>query len=352
MESKYYDGTKLLSMLDLNGKKPEIYMVTTNRTGGKTTYFGRLAINRFLKNGTKFALLYRFNYELDDVADKFFKDLKGLFFSNYYMKSKKKGKGVYTELYISTDESGTDEKHCGYAIALNSADQIKKYSHIFSDVDLILFDEFQSETNHYCDNEITKFISIHTSIARGKGEQVRYVPVIMMSNQVSIINPYYIKLGISSRLNSNTNFLRGDGFILENGFIETASLSQKESGFNRAFKDDKYVEYSSENIYLNDNMAFVEKPIGKSRYLGTLRYNNTDYAIREYAEQGVLYCDDKPDLTYPHRLSVTTEDHNINYVMLKKNDVFIQNMRWFFERGCFRFKDLRCKEALMKAISY
>ena len=38
--------------------------------------------------------------------------------------------------------------------------------------------------------------------------------------------------------------------------------------------------------------------------------------------------------------------------MLKKNDVFIQNMRWFFERGCFRFKDLRCKEALMKAISY
>lgn len=35
---KYYDGTKLLSMLDINGNKPEIYMCTTNRTGGKTTY--------------------------------------------------------------------------------------------------------------------------------------------------------------------------------------------------------------------------------------------------------------------------------------------------------------------------
>ena len=40
-------------------------------------------------------------------------------------------------------------------------------------------------------DEIRKFLSIHTSIARGKGEQVRHVPVYMLGNQVSIINPYY-----------------------------------------------------------------------------------------------------------------------------------------------------------------
>ena len=51
---KYYDGTKLLSMKDINGNTPEIYMCTTNRTGGKTTYFGRLCVNRFLKHKEKF----------------------------------------------------------------------------------------------------------------------------------------------------------------------------------------------------------------------------------------------------------------------------------------------------------
>ena len=56
-------------MLDANGNKPEIYMCTTNRTGGKTTYFGRLCVNRFFDKNEKFALLYRFNYELDDVAE-------------------------------------------------------------------------------------------------------------------------------------------------------------------------------------------------------------------------------------------------------------------------------------------
>ena len=53
----YYDGTKLLSLSDIDGNKPEIYMVTTNRTGGKTTYFGRMFINAF-KKGAKNSLYF------------------------------------------------------------------------------------------------------------------------------------------------------------------------------------------------------------------------------------------------------------------------------------------------------
>lgn len=342
---KYYDGTKLLSMLDLNGKKPEIYMCTTNRTGGKTTYFGRLCVNRFLDKGEKFGLIYRYNYELDDVTDKFFKDLKGLFFPDKTMTAKKRAKGIFQELFIN-------DKSCGYAIALNSSDSIKKYSHLFSDITRMLFDEFQSESNHYCADEITKFLSVHTSIARGQGEQVRYVPVFMLANQVSIINPYYVAMGICNRLNNETKFLRGDGYVLEQGFIESASDSQKESGFNRAFKENNYVAYSSENVYLNDNYSFIEKPTGKSRYICTLKYKGNDFGVREFAESGFIYCDDKPDSTFPMKITVTTDDHSINYVMLKRNDFFLSNLRYLFERGCFRFKDMRCKEAILNALSY
>lgn len=353
MKNNYYDGTKLLSMKDLNGKTPELFLCTTNRTGGKTTYFGRLVVNRFIKQGKKFALLYRYNYELDDVSDKFFKDLKGLFFTGLEMTSKRRASGIFHELFLIKNNDEETAESCGYAISLNSADQLKKYSHLFSDVDCILFDEFQSETNHYCSDEIRKFLSIHTSIARGKGEQVRYVPVYMLGNQVSIINPYYNELGISSRLNKDTNFLRGDGFILENGFIETASQAQKESGVNRAFKNNQYVAYSSENVYLNDNLAFIDTPQNcSSRYLATIRYCGNDYAIREYKDLGILYCDDHADKSFPNKISVTTDDHNINYVMLKNNDMFITNLRYFFEHGAFRFKDLKSKEALLKCISY
>lgn len=350
----YYDGTKLLSMNDLTGSKPEIYMCTTNRTGGKTTYFGRMLVNRFIKQGKKFGLIYRYNYELDDVAEKFFKDIGSLFFNEYIMTSKRKAKGIFHELYIGKkSELNKEPECCGYALSLNSADAIKKYSHLFSDIDSMLFDEFQSETNHYCPDEIRKFLSIHTSVARGQGKQVRYVPVYMLANQVSIINPYYVDMEIAGRLREDTNFLRGNGFVLENGFIETASKAQKDSGVNRAFKNNSYVAYSSENIYLNDNKAFIEKPEkSPSRYLATIRYGNKDFAIREYNELGIIYCNDKVDYTFPHKISVTTDDHTVNYVMLKNNDVFISSLRYYFEKGCFRFQDLKSKEALLKCISY
>ena len=342
---EYYDGTKVLSLNDINGKKPELIMVTTNRTGGKTTYFGRLCLNRWFDKKEKFALLYRYNYELDGCADNFFKDLNGLFFKGHTMTSQKRAKGIYHELFM-------DDVSCGYAISLNSADQIKKRSHFFSDVERIIFDEFQSETNNYCPDEITKFLSVHTSIARGQNQQRRYVPVYMIGNPVSIINPYYVELGISERLRSDTKFLRGDGFVLEQGFNESASKAQKDGGINRAFAKNSYVAYSAENVYLNDNKAFIEKPTGSSRYLATIKYNGTEYAIREYADLGILYCDDKADSTFKNKISVTTDDHEVNYVMLKRNSMFLMNLRYFFEHGCFRFKDLKCKNAVLKALSY
>lgn len=342
---KYYDGTKLLSMMDINGNKPEIYMCTTNRTGGKTTYFSRLCVNRFMDKGEKFCLVYRYNYELDDVADKFYKDISVLFFRGTTMTSKRRASGIFHELFI-------DDKSCGYAISLNSADQLKKYSHLLSDTQRMMFDEFQSETNHYCNDEIKKLISVHTSIARGQGEQIRYVPIYMCANPVSIINPYYVELGISERLSDETRFLRGDGFVLEQGFVESASEAQKESGFNRAFAKNKYVAYSAECIYLNDNKAFIDKPKGNGHYLATLRYNGVDYAVRDYTESGIVYCDDKPDLSFKGRITVTTEDHDINYVMLKRNDFFLSSLRYYFEKGCFRFKNMKCKEAVLKALSY
>lgn len=342
---EYYDGTKLLSMKDLNGDTPEIFLCTSNRSAGKTTYFERMLVNRFIRTGKKFCLIYRYKYELDDCAEKFFKDIGNLFFKGHYMTSQQKSKGVYHVLYF-------DKKPCGYAIALNWAEQIKKLSHYFSDVDSMLFDEFQSETNNYCPDEITKFQSIHTSIARGANKQVRYVPVYMLSNPITIINPYYTEMGISERLNDETNFLKGNGFVLEQGYVESASKAQQCSGFNRAFSNSDYVAYSTQAVYLNDNKAFIEKPSGIGRYLCTLKYKGREYGVREYCDEGVIYCDDRPDVTFPSKISVTTDDHNINYVMLKRNDFFISNLRFYFDHGCFRFKDLRCKEAVLKAISY
>lgn len=184
----------------------------------------------------------------------------------------------------------------------------------------ILLDEFQSETNHYCADEVSKFISIHTSIARGNNSQVRYVPVIMISNAVTLLNPYYTALDITDRLSSDVKFLRGDGFVLEQSYNECASKLQESSLFNRAFNKSNYVAYASQNVYLNDNTAFIGKMRGQSRYLCTLKYKGGEYAVKMFEEESVVYCDKKVDPDFKQRISVTTDDHNINFVMLKIMD--------------------------------
>lgn len=342
---KYYDGTKLLSIKDLQGNTPEIFICTSNRSGGKTTYFSRYIVNKFLKKNEKFMLIYRYKYELDSISDKFFKDIQQLFFNDYTMTSKSCAKGIYHELYLN-------DTACGYAVALNSADQLKKVSHLFSDTARMFFDEFQSETNQYCSDEIRKFISLHTTVARGQSKMVRYVPVIMCSNPVSIINPYYTKLGISERLKSDTKFLRGNGFVLEQGFVKSASEAQSSSGFNSAFDGDKYIEYAGQGVYLNDTKSFIEKMHGISTYIATIKFEGKEYSLKEFYSDGIIYCDTSVDSTFKNKLVVSTEDHEINYVMLKRNDVFISQLRYFFEKGCFRFKDIQCKRAVLAMISY
>lgn len=353
MESKYYDGTKLLSLLDIDGNKPEIYICTSNRSAGKTTWFNRYVVRRYLRGKGKFCLIYRYKYELQDCAEKFFKEIGALFFPDYTLTQVMSDSKAFVHLMLAKGEA--DAECCGYAVALNSAEQVKKYSHYLNDTTMLLFDEFQSETGVYCANEMNKFISIHKSIARGGGEQSRYVPVIMISNPVSVLNPYYSAMGISSRLNDKVKFMRGHGFVLEQGYNESAAKAQAESGFSKAFCNTAYIGYSDSGKYLSDNQAFIEEMTGKNVYLCTIKYHGNEYGVREYPEAdrngSMLYCSPSVDQTHPIKITVNTDDHDVDYILGGGFDSLVLLLRHQFEMGRFRFKNIESKEALIKTIS-
>lgn len=346
-DTKYYDGQKLLSMKDINGLTPEIYICTTNRNAGKTTYFNSKLIRDFKKKGWKFALIVRYQGDILDCVSAFWKDISCLFFPGDVLTQKERQNGKYAELFLN-------DVSCGYVIPLNKPEKMKKISAEFSDVKQMLFDEFQLESGMYLKDEPGLLYSIHTSVARGQHEQVRYVPIYLVGNTISILNPYYVQYGIARRLKADTKFMRGDGFVIEQGFNESASKAQLASGVSRAMQaggNDRQVAYAAQGVYLNDNLAFIDTPKGKSRYIVTLRYEGHDIAIRMYPEQGILYADTRADLSFPHKVTVKSSDHNVNYVMLRTNSQLIFNLRWYFDRGCFRFKDLLCKDCILTALS-
>lgn len=249
---QYFEAHDITDYKDANGKTPEILLVDGNRAAGKTTAFSRKFVDDFLRDSKKFMLIYRYANELNNIAESFFKDIHILFFPDHEMTDKTRANGAYIELFL-------DGKSCGYAVALNTAAKLKHYSHIFSDVQQMLFDEYQLENGYYISDEIKKFVSLHMTVARGRGAVVRFVPVYMLSNSISIFNPYYDAFGIAPRINSRTKVLRGDGFVLLRLTLKEVARAQEESAFNRAFSASAYVKAATDNTFLNDESYNIEK---------------------------------------------------------------------------------------------
>lgn len=339
---KYYNGSKLLSLKDINGEKPEIFMCCTNRTAGKTTFFSKLLLNRWFKQGKKFCIMTRYKVDLENVHEWFFKSVQSLFYPDVTFSSKTiPGIGIVQLL--------ANDINCGYAVSLTSAGKVKKASNLLNDVDSMFIDEFQSEDGLYSRHEIQNFISLHISIARGNGEMSRYVPVYMCSNSYSLLNPYFAALRISHRIQSDTKFIRGDGWVLEQSVNLDAAEAQKKSPFNRAFSGSSYIGYAAENIYLNDSKTFIGKPAGKSQYLLTIRYENKDFGVRLFEKEGLVYCDKKPDLTFGLKVALDNVSHNDSTTLSASSLMWTSTLKSYYYQGLCRFYDLECKAAVMYA---
>ncbi|AXH76769.1 MAG: DNA encapsidation protein [Podoviridae sp. ctjc_2] len=343
----YYDGTKLLSLRDLNKNLPEIYIVDGNRSSGKTTYFMKMLLNHSIKQSRKFALLFRFQNELDDCY-KNFNIVCEKWFKNYEIQGYPKDKGSY--YVIECKHKHTENiKVIGFAISLNAVDKIKKKSHYFSEVQEIFFDEFQPESGRYLPHEIKNFQSIHTSIARGFNQMYRRVPVYMCSNAITLLNPYYTALNISSRIQHNTKFLRGNGWVAEFNLNKDAQNAQLNSAFNQAFESN-YLESAASNIYLNDNKTFITQLPGKLLYMLTFKYNNKCYSLKTDVSKGFVFVTKSVDMSFPVKLAVSASDMSEQFLHKASQGITLTLLRKKFDTGCFRFQDLECKEAAFQLL--
>lgn len=333
--AQFYDGTKLLSFKDLNKSTPEIYICTSNRSAGKTVYFTKMLINRFLRKGDKFIILYRYKYEIKNANDKFFSAVKTLFFPDYFMNMKMCGSGVYAELFLTKDPEEKEGNSCGYAIAINTSDCIKKFSNLLSDAKSMFFDEFMTETMCYCNDEVNKFISIHNSLARGNGSMSRYLPVYMISNPVDLCNPYYLALGIAERLDPKTKFLRGNGWVLEQGYNADASAALRASTFNKAFENE-YTAYQSTASYMTANKNFIEKPTGNSVYLCTLYYK--EHVLGVYKYMDYYYISLNSNTQNVNKIACSADVFDIDKTSVGEYKVVI-NLSKLFSQGKLRFQN-------------
>lgn len=346
--SKYYDGTTLLSKLDLDGEKPEILICCGNRTAGKSYFWKRYLISTFVRAGKLIMPLVRYVDEVEDYMDGFMEDICGEECCvGVSLQTKSKGRGTYRVIY-----RGDDEKNIvGYITYLGAADRIKRISSRFVNVEVMFFDEFQTDTNTYIENEVANLISIHNSVARGHGKQSRFVPLIMCSNMSSRFNPYFTAFGIHKRLNKNTHFLRGNGWVAEIVFNENAATALRESRFNVAFKNQKYLDSATNNVFLNDSDDFIGKvPLAKMNYYISLE-GETNCSIWIDNDHKFLYVSSSYNSSFPRKMHITNVGHSTESPYISGYSMLIPEWRRYYNLGMWRFENALTRNILIEILS-
>lgn len=337
---KYYNAAKILTLKDANGNKPGVYFCLGNRTAGKSFAWKLLLIRKFLKTKAQFICLVRYKDDIENYSKAFFTDIEQIKYPEKKFSYKISGKGLYSELII-------DGVVCGYVLAVNSYGKYKPISSMFVNVEWIMFDEFLDERAQYLKNEVDSVLNIHTSVARGKGEHARYVPIVFIANTVSVINPYFARLGISSGFNKNTKFRKGDGWVLEVTYNENAANAIISDPTTRALGSSAYTSYQAKNEFLLDDNSFVEKIKGQGEQLCNITFGEKTVGVWYYPDKGIISFSNKYDPNFYNSFVFANKDHDINFVLIDQHSKLIKTWLKYYQLGCVRFDDIENKQIFL-----
>lgn len=343
MKQEFYRGDKIFTMKDINGCEPWLHFIMGNRTAGKTFYFKKWMVKRWLETGERFSVFVRFIDDIPCVAAGYWADVGPICFPKKEMTQKPLLKGKAAELLIGG-------ARCGYVIALNDPERIKRNSALFSDIQRCFFDEFQSETGKYVPGEVEKFNSIMASISRGgaEGTYTRNVHAYLCSNAVSTFNPYFDYYHVGGRLGQQGRFIRGDKWVLERVYNEQAAEAVRSQFSNMSAKE---IKYMTDNNMLLDDARFVERIGGQKRPLFNMYHNGKNYTLWRVYSTGMLYVSQVFSAGLPVTLSFKIDDHDINNVMQTTNTPLVKSLRKAYMDGKVRFETEGCKRAFIDCCS-
>ena len=177
----YYNYNKILSYNAM------LNFLIGERGVGKTYGASKFVINQFLKKNEEFAYIRRYKPELSLVVPKFF---SALINNNEFPDN---------HLYNKGNTFYCNEKPCGYAMKLSTAQDLKSSN--YNNVKNIIFDEFiieEGQKKLYLKNEVFIFLNLIETIAR-----LRDVRIFLLANAVTITNPYFLYFDISLPYNSD-----------------------------------------------------------------------------------------------------------------------------------------------------
>ena len=232
----YYNPHDLLTYNRLHN------LIVGVRGVGKTYGYTKKCIDKGLKvKNIAFVVLTRYKEDIKAIKDGWWEVVADLY-PEYVFFSKRNI--IYAKNSLETFPIGE-------FIALNDYMRAKRTPR--PHVEIIFFDEFLNEENDYLPNEISAYLSICDSVMRNR-ENVR---CFLVSNHISVINPYFNYFGF---VQLGKRFTRGQhDSILEFTDSEEFIKFRKGTKFGSSIDGTEYGEFALMGKMLLDDTTNVSK---------------------------------------------------------------------------------------------
>lgn len=322
------------------------------RGGGKTFNSLRHAIEKFLKDGSEFIYLRRRQVHLDDACS----GSKGS--GDLFADIRAKGYFEGHELKVASDKSGgynfyCDGKIMGYGKALSTSAGRRSTSKPL--VKRIIYDEFliddsvgSSERYLNHGNEMFLFNNFYETIARG-----RDIPVLFIGNAFSMVNPYFIDLGIRIANIENNKIYKGKTWTVVFWKDEEFLSERAKTQFFQATKDTKFSEHAFGNTFYLDRKDFVKKRPPESEHQFSLEYLGNKYGVWVDWEKGAYYVSKKgANTSRAKTISMSLADNKPNNVSIRRyrNMPFMKSFRMAAENNSVFYDSQECFNSMNEIV--
>ena len=288
------------------------------RGGGKTFNLLKHAIDKFLKDGSEFIYLRRRQVHLDDSCNG--KKGSGDLFADI------RNKGYFDdhELKVAGDKAGgynfyCDGKIMGYGKALSTAAGRRSSSK--PNVQLIIFDEFlidnsAGSTERYLNkgDETFLFNNFYETIARG-----RDIPIFFIGNAFSMVNPYFLFLGIRIQDPVDNKIYKGKVWTVIFWRDQEFIAEREKTQFYQATAGTKFSEHAFGNTFYLDRSDFIRKRDKNTEHQFSMVYLGSTYGVWVNWERGVYYVSKKgAETSRDKTISLSLADNSPNNINIRR----------------------------------
>lgn len=313
----YYNPNKTLSRQRL------FNFVVGPRGTGKSYGAKKRAITNYLKKGEQFVYLRRYETELPSAEMINFFDDVGVEFPDTEFKS-------YNGLFR------IDNKVAGWYFPLSKATMLKSIP--FPNVSLIIFDEFIIEVGiyRYLPNEVRTFLECYSTISRD-----RDVPVLFLSNAITMTNPYFIYFNIHMEPGQTVKLLKHISVeLIRSPEFEKHMQNTK---FGELISGTEYGKYNIQNEFLLDTSTFLEDMPAGASYVCTFVIDGKRAGFYVSNQEMKWYISEKTDPACKRVYALTFSEHDQNTILAHRANPYIQQMLDSFCNGNLRFTTQKIK---------